>query len=119
MNVLAENFGDNETLTQSLDAVGISVNESGKLRVNENKLADALDENSSNVNAVLGQNGLAGQMSRNVDLANSQRENLFPTVTDYAGDKRDEPTESLYAAQNNRTAAHSKENAGYFLNMFT
>ncbi|MBR1645336.1 MAG: flagellar filament capping protein FliD [Selenomonadaceae bacterium] len=119
MNALVANFGDNETLTQSLDAVGISVNESGKLHVNENKLVDALSENSSDVNAVLGQNGLAGRMSRNVDLANSQRENLFPTVTDYAGDKRDEPTESLYAVQNNRTAAYSKENAGYFLNMTT
>ena len=119
MNTLATNFGDNDNLTQSLDTVGISVNEGGKLRVNESRLADALSENSSNVTAVLGQSGLAGRMSRNVDLANFQRENLFPTVTDYAGDKRDEPTESLYAVQNNRTAAHSKENAGYFLNMFT
>ena len=119
MNALATNFGDNKNLTRSLDSVGISVNESGKLRVNENKLADALSENSSDVNAALGQNGLAGRMSRNVDLANSQRENLFPTVTDYAGGKRDEPTELLYAAQKNRTAAHSKENAGHLLNMFT
>ncbi|MBR4383222.1 MAG: hypothetical protein IKP64_06650 [Selenomonadaceae bacterium] len=121
MNALATNFGDNEILTQSLDSVGISVNEGGKLRVNEDRLADALSENSSNVTAVLGQNGLAGRMSRNVDLANFQRENLFPTFTDYAaGDKRDEPTESLYAAQTaKKTAAHSKENAGHFLNMFT
>ena len=119
MNALATNFGDNDNLTQSLDSVGISVNEGGKLRVNENKLADALDENSSNVNAVLGQNGLAGRMSRNVELANSQRENLFPTIEDYAGDKRDEPTESLYAAQKNRTATHARKKAGHFLNMFT
>ncbi len=120
MNALATNFGDNENFTQSLDSVGISVNEGGKLRVNEDRLADALSENSSNVTAVLGQNGLTGRLNRNVDLANSQRENLFPTVTDYAGDKRDEPTESLYAAQTaKKTAAHSKENAGHFLNMFT
>lgn len=119
MNALASNFGDNETLTQSLDSVGISVNENGTLRVNEDRLADALNENSSNVNEVLGQNGLAGRLNRNVDLANSQRENLFPSIEDYAGDKREEPTESLYAAQNNRTAAHSNQRAGYFLNMFT
>ena len=119
MNALASNFGDNETLTQSLDSVGISVNEDGRLRVNEDRLADALNENSSNVNAVLGQNGLAGRLDRNVDLANSQRDNLFPTITDYAGDTREEPTESLYAAQNKRTAAHNRLNAGRFLNMFT
>ena len=119
MNALASNFGDNENLSRSLGEVGISVNEDGRLRVNEDRLADALSENSSNVNAVLGQNGLAGRLDRNVDLANSQRENLFPSITDYAGDKRDEPTESLYAAQNNRTAAHNRLNAGRFLNMFT
>lgn len=119
MNALASNFGDNENLTQSLDEVGISVNEDGRLRVNEDRLADALTENSSNVNAVLGQNGLAGRLNRNVDLANSQRENLFPSIADYAGDRREEPTESLYAVQNKRTAAHSRLNAGRFLNMFT
>lgn len=120
MNALASNFGDNESLTQSLDSVGISVNENGTLRVNEDRLADALNENSSGVNEVLGQNGLAGRLNRNVDLANSQREKLFPTIEDYAGDKREEPTESLYAVQNNRkTAAHSGQNASYFLNMFT
>ena len=119
MNALASNFGDNENLTQSLDSVGISVNEDGRLRVNEDRLADALTEDSSNVNAVLGQNGLAGRLDRNVNLANSQRENLFPTIADYAGDRREEPTESLYAAQNKRTAAHNRLNAGRFLNMFT
>lgn len=120
MNALATNFGDNDNLTQSLDSVGISVNEGGKLRVNEDRLADALSEDSSNVNAVLGQKGLAGRLNRNVDLAKSQRENLFPTVTDYAGGKREEPTESLYTAKTaKKTAEHSKENAGHFLNMTT
>lgn len=120
MNALASNFGDNDKLTQSLDSVGISVNEGGKLRVNEDRLSAALSEDSSNVNAVLGQKGLAGRLNRNVDLAKSQRENLFPTVTDYAGGKREEPTESLYTAKTaKKTAEHSKENAGHFLNMTT
>lgn len=119
MNALASNFGTGGILSQSLNSVGISVNENGTLRVNESRLAAALNENSSNVNEVLGQNGLAGRLNRNVDLANSQRENLFPTVEDYAGTRRNEPTESLYAAQNNRTAARSQQGAGYFLNMFT
>ena len=119
MNALASNFGDNEALTNSLDSVGISVNENGTLRVNQDKLADALNENSSNVNKVLGQDGLAGRLSRNVDLANSQRENLFPSIENYAENGRNEPTESLYAAQNRQTAAHSRQNMGFFLNMFT
>ena len=118
MNALAESFGDNRNLTQSLDAVGISVNESGRLQVNETKLAEAINENSSNVDAALGQNGLAGQLSRNVNLANSQRENLFTSVAEFAG-SHSEPTESLYAAQVDKTAAHSKNNAGQLLNMTT
>ena len=119
MNALAGNFRDNENFAGSLNAVGITVGDNGRLTVNETRLADALNENSSNVNEVLGRNGLAGRLDRNVELANSQRENLFPTVTDYVTDRRDEPTESLYAAQLNQTAALARQTTSNFVNMFT
>lgn len=95
MNALASNFG-NEANLSALDDVGISVNENGRLRVDESKFADALNEDSANVNALLGQNGLAGRLDRNINLANSQRENLFPTAAEYTGN---DPTQSLYSAQ--------------------
>lgn len=97
MNALADSFGDNAKLTPSLNAVGISVNEDGRLRVDERKLVDALNGNSSDVDAALGQNGLAGQLDRNINLANSQRENLFPSVAEYTGTA--DPTKSIYSAQ--------------------
>ena len=119
MNALAGSFDRTENFAGSLNAVGISVNENGRLAVNETRLADALNENSSNVNELLGRNGLAGRLNRNVELATSQRENLFPTVTDYLNNRRDEPTESLYAVQLNQTAALARENSSNFVNMFT
>lgn len=119
MNALAGNFRDNENFANSLNAVGITVGDNGRLTVNETRLADALNENSNNVNEVLGRNGLAGRLDRNVELANSQRENLFPTVTDYVNDRRDESTESLYAAQLNQTAALARPTISNFVNMFT
>lgn len=123
MNALADSFNDNESFAGSLNTVGITVRDNGKLAVNERRLIDALNENSANVSEVLGRNGLTGRLDRSLELANSQQENLFPTVTDYVADyvteRRDEPTESLYAARFNQTAALARENASNFLNVFT
>lgn len=123
MNALASSFNDNENFAGSLNTVGITVNDNGQLTVNETRLTDALNKNSANVNEVLGRNGLTGRLDRSIELANSQSENLFPPVTDYVADyvteRRDEPTESLYAARFNQTAALARENAANFLNVFT
>ena len=125
MSALAGSFGRTETFAEPLNAVGITVNDNGRLTVNETRLADALNENSANVNALLGRNGLAGRLDRNIELATSQRDNLFPSVTDYVNNvdntnnRRNELTESLYAAQLNQTAALARENPSNFVNMFT
>ena len=123
MNALAGSFDRTENFAGSLNSVGISFNENGRLTVNETRLSDALNENSANVNALLGRNGLAGRLDRSIELATSQRENLFPSVTDYINDannnRRDELTESLYAAQLNQTAALARESSSNFVNMFT
>ena len=105
-------------LAESLNDVGI-VNDNGRLRVNESRLAEALNRNSADVANALGQNGLAGRLDRSVELANSQRDNLFPSVADYLNDRRNEPTESLYAAQLNQTAALARVQGANFVNMFT
>ena len=118
MSALAVNFSDRENFA-GLNAVGITVDDNGRLRVNETRLNDALNENSANVNELLGQNGLAGRLDRNVELANSQRDNLYPNVADYVNEEKIEPTESLYALQLNQTAAHAGETNWRFLNMFT
>ena len=89
------------------------MNEGGTLSVNETRLSDALSRDSTGVNELL------GRLDRTVELANSQRDNLFPSVTDYLSNRRDEPTESLYAAQLNQTAALARESGANFINMFT
>lgn len=118
MSALAGTFDNAGRLAESLNNVGI-VNDNGRLRVNESRLAEALNRNSSDVADALGQNGLAGRLDKSVELANSQRDNLFPTITDYLNDKRNDPTESLYAAQLHKTAALSRVQGANFVNMFT
>lgn len=76
VSALANNFGSDENLTRSLSNIGIDVNSSGELSVNETALANALDEDAEGVGALLGSQGLAGQLDRSVNLANSQSENL-------------------------------------------
>lgn len=118
MSALAGTFDNAGRLAESLNNVGI-VNDNGRLRVNESRLAEALNRNSADVANALGQNGLAGRLDRSVELANSQRDNLFPSVADYLNDRRNEPTESLYAAQLNQTAALARVQGANFVNMFT
>ena len=113
MSALASSFNDTENLAGSLNSVGITLTEGGTLTINESRLSDALSQNSSGVNELL------GRLDRTVELANSQRDNLFPSVTDYVSNRRDEPTESLYAAQLNQTAALARESGANFINMFT
>ncbi|MCR5833493.1 MAG: flagellar filament capping protein FliD [Selenomonadaceae bacterium] len=119
MSALAGSLGNTSTLAQSLDSVGISVNDNGTLAVDETKLSEAISQNSDGVNSLLGQNGLIGQLDRTVELANSQRDNMFPNVNDYVNDRRTDPTESLYSSNNNQTAAITGGNAWNFVNMFT
>ena len=113
MSALASSFNATENLAGSLNSVGITLNEGGMLTINETRLSDALSQNSSGVNELL------GRLDRTVELANSQRDNLFPSVTDYVSNRRDEPTESLYAAQLNQTAALARQSGANFINMFT
>lgn len=119
MSALANSFGGNENLTQSLEAVGISVNSSGQLSVNAEVLSEALERNSNGVTEALGSNGLAGQMNRGANLAEYQSENLFPNIADYSQNRPEENSEYLYAAQNARTATYANERTGNVLNMFT
>lgn len=118
MSALAVNFNEARN-SEGLNTVGITIGDDGRLRVNETRLNDALNENSANVNELLGRNGLAGRLDRSVELANAQRDDLFTDVTDYVNAERAEPTESLYALQLNQTAAHAGEVNWRFLNMFT
>jgi flagellar hook-associated protein 2 len=114
MSALADNFG-NSKLTDSLSEIGISVNSQGLLSLNENTFSSALNNNFEGVNSILGSNGLAGQLDKNINLANYQSDKLFTSITDYANNQRQDDAESLYG----NNANYAKENSPRIFAMFT
>ena len=104
MAALADKFSENTRANESLNGVGISTNSQGFLTVNETALNSALKNNSGEVNSVLGSNGLAGQLEKNINLANYQGDKLFTSITDFANNQRQDDAESLYG--NNANYAH-------------
>lgn len=120
MNALANNFNGNNALNESLRNIGISVNPTGELTINETALNLALDNDSEDVNEILGSEGLAGQLERNINRANAQGERLFPNIVDFARQQQEDTAESLYTARTQNTAAYAWENTGRLLSaMFT
>lgn len=103
----------NENLTQSLNEIGISVNSSGALSVDEKTLTDALQKNSEKISSVLGDDGLTGKLEKEVDKLN------FPSIFDYANKKASNLSEFLYSARTPKIAAYNQTHAGNFINAFT
>lgn len=119
MSALADNFGSNRELAQSLTSIGIFMDANGDLSINETILQLELDRDADNVNSILGSDGLAGQMDREVERANSQSENLFPSIYDYSSNNQQDITESLYSRQNFNAASYAWENVSRFFTMLT
>ncbi len=108
ISTLADNF-ENSRINQSLGNIGISVNAQGRLSVNEDKLSTALEDDSAQVNE------LVGRINKVINLAGYRSENLFPTIEEYA-DKNDfEDWEQLYSAKNPVTVDYSKSSSGKLL----
>lgn len=114
-----KSLSQNEELKNSLNKIGISVNSSGELSVDTETLTNALENDSENVGAVLGSDGLAGQIGRETQRVDRQGENLFPSIVDYANQKNSDRSESLYSAKNMATAAYANFHSGNLLNTFT
>ena len=113
-------LSQNDELTKSLNEIGISVNSSGELSVDEKTLSAALQNNSEKVGETFGSDGLAGQLEKEVDRVNQRSENLFPSIVDYANQREtDLAAESLYSARNMSTAAYYGVHAGNLINTFT
>ena len=101
-------FNQNRDVSDRMNALAANFN---RLREDIQNLNG--EENSEAVNRI------AERLNRSVELANSQRENLFTNVAAYVNQERIEPTESLYALQLNQTALHAGQINWRFLNMFT
>ncbi len=114
---LADSFKDTKYFSQSLSAVGVSVNAStGKLSVDTDRLEKALKESPDQVENALGKSGLAGRTESKVDFAEGQKDKLFPTVNQMMGGDA-ETTKALYSGRA-MSAQMNYINAGNLLNMY-
>lgn len=79
-------FSDTTYRADQYGSVGISVNSSnGKLSIDEDKLTKAMMESPDKVSRVLGTDGLAAKAESNMSIANSQKNQLFPSVNSMIG----------------------------------
>ncbi len=123
MSALADTFGTNRDLAESLTSIGIFMDSNGELSVNEAILSMELERDADNVSSILGSEGLAGQMERDVErvenASTSQSNNLFPTIDNYTNNNTQDITESLYSRQNFNAASYAWENISRFFTMLT
>ena len=81
VNRMESMFSDTTYRSSSYNSIGISVNgTTGKMTIDEDKLAKAITESPDKVTGVLGKYGLAGKAEDHVVVANGQRDKLFPSA---------------------------------------
>ena len=86
MESLHKSFADTTYRADTYNQLGITVDsKTGKMTVDEDKLATALTENSDRVKTALGANGLAGKAEQHLTQANNQSEQLFPSMQSMFG----------------------------------
>lgn len=86
MKSLNKSFADTTYRADVYQKMGISVDAaSGKLSVDEDKLATALVEHGDRVQTALGSTGLAGKAEEHSDFALSQQSNVFPSMKNMLG----------------------------------
>ena len=83
---LAANFSDTTYKADSYAKMGISVDaKTGKMSVNESRLARALTASPAQSEAILGQGGLAGRADRHAQYAQSASSRVIPSMEQAIG----------------------------------
>jgi hypothetical protein len=86
MESLHKSFADTTYRADTYKQLGITVDsKTGKMSVDEDKLATALTENGDRVKNALGSNGLAGKAEQHLTEANNQSDKLFPSLQSMFG----------------------------------
>ncbi len=114
---LADSFGDNGDLEDSLKTIGISSDSSGGLSITASTLKKALTEKPKDVDDALGAEGLAGKLDKQIDRVNFQRDKLFPNIAKFVGSDVSDSAEGLYSVRT-ATATHYRRPEGTLFNMF-
>ena len=82
---LAKSFGDTTYFAKNYSEIGIVTGSSGEMKIDEEKLVDAITKNPSKVSRLLGSDGLAGKSVSHMNFANAQKNNLFPDTRQMLG----------------------------------
>ena len=111
---LATVFSDATYSASRLSSIGLSVNSSGLIEVNEEALANAIVDNPDRVSGLLGEGGLATKADSHISYANSQADRLFPSAEKMLGNQLD--AASLYTGNAYRYMS-SYASLGNLINM--
>lgn len=85
MKNMSTMFSDTTYRSENYASIGITVGKDGTLSVDEEKLADAIVSSPDKVSRIIGKEGLAGKAESHMQMANSQQDKLFPSVSSMFG----------------------------------
>ena len=85
MENMSNMFSDTKYRASNYESIGITVGKDGSLSVDEEKLADAIVSSPDKVSRIIGKEGLAGKAESHMQVANAQKDKLFPSVTSMFG----------------------------------
>ena len=112
----AKSFADAKYYANSLESVGITVQDNGTLKVDADTLASALQNNPNSVERILGGDGLAGRIDRNVSMSDYQAERMFPSIDTYMGGV--DTSSSAFYSSNMMIFPMMYGNIGNFMDMY-
>ena len=111
---LASVFGDTTARAENYAKIGLDVGKDGKLTINEEKLAKAIQDSPGRVENILGKDGLTGKAENHVNFAQGQEDKLFPSVDTMFGKQLKQA--SVYSGSS-LLQLHSIAAMGNFVNM--
>ena len=114
MSYMGTVFGDTTARANTYAKIGLNVGSDGKIAIDEEKLAKAIQDSPGRVENILGNNGLTGKAENHVNFANGQADRLFPSVDSMFGKQLKQA--SVYSG-NSLLQLHSYANLGNFVNM--
>lgn len=111
---LASVFGDTTARAENYAKIGLDVGKDGKLTINEEKLAKAIQDSPGRVENILGKDGLTSKAENHVNFAQGQEDKLFPSVDTMFGKQLKQA--SVYSGSS-LLQLHSIATMGNFVNM--
>lgn len=114
MSHMSSVFGDTTARAETYAKIGLNVGSDGKITVDEEKLAKAIQDSPGRVENILGKDGLTGKAENHVNFAQGQEDKLFPSVDSLFGKQLKQA--SVYSG-NSLLQLSSYANLGNFVNM--